>query len=103
MTQPLTLSSLSLSPRVQLHYEEHSDADRSGLHMLVLHPVTGAIMARRFNPGFFKAGYMDIMEFLQRVQPGRIVILCTQVCNGVGGGASAAGSACSVWSCGKDS
>lgn len=61
-----------------VHYDEHSSRDKSGLHLLVLHPVTGAVMARRFNPGHFKAGYMDIMELLQRVQPGRIIVLCTQ-------------------------
>ncbi|XP_043235710.1 protein O-linked-mannose beta-1,2-N-acetylglucosaminyltransferase 1-like [Amphibalanus amphitrite] len=61
-----------------VHYQDYSDEQRSGLHLLVLHPSTGAVMARRFNPGHFKAGYMDIVQFLQRVQPGRIVVLCTQ-------------------------
>lgn len=67
------------SVRIQgryIHYRQcHVPPSEAGLYLMVLHQETGVVLARRFAAGLYQSGLKDMQLFLERVQPGRIIVM----------------------------
>lgn len=52
---------------------------RGGLYLLVLHPVTGAVMHTSRHRTFERSGDHELLRVMEGVQPGRILVLAAMV------------------------
>ena len=52
---------------------------RGGLYLLVLHPITGAVMHNSRHRTFERFGDRELLRIVKSVQPGRIVVVAAMV------------------------